>query len=73
MCDQLQKGFLGVSIYVTTIFRRMAMRPSVIYTPYATYSKGKIGDIITFTHFDEGNILSDTSNNAESSDKSYDD
>ena len=51
----------------------MAMRPSVIYTPYATSSKGKTGDIIMFAQFEEGNILSETRNNAESGDESYDD
>ena len=48
----------------------MAMRPSRMYTPYATSSKGKIGDIIRFAQFEEGNIISETSNNAESGDES---
>ena len=32
------------------------------YTPYATSSRGETGDIITFTQFEEGNLLSDTQN-----------
>ena len=46
------------------------MRPAVTYTPYATSSKEQTGDIITFTHFEEGNILTETRNDAESGDKS---
>ena len=34
----------------------VAMRPAVSYTPYATSSKEKTGDIITFTHFEEGDL-----------------
>ena len=49
------------------------MPPSVIYIPYDTSPKGKIGDLITFAQFEEGNILSENSNNTESGDKSYDD
>ena len=48
----------------------MAMRPSVTYTPYGTSSREKTGDIITFTQFEEGNILTKTSNDAESGDES---
>ena len=40
----------------------MSMRPYVTYTPYATYSKEQTGDIITFAHFEEGNLLSETHN-----------
>ena len=48
----------------------MAMRPEVTYTTYATSSKEKTGDIITFTKFEEGNILSE---NSESGNESNDD
>ena len=41
------------------------MCPSVTYTPCAKSLKEKTGDIITFTQFDEGNILSETCNDAE--------
>ena len=58
----------------------MAMRPAVSYTPYATYSREKTGDIITFTQFEEGNLLSETKNlwsetrdDTESSNESDDD
>ena len=48
----------------------MAMRPAVTYTPYATSSKEKTGDVITFTQFEEGNLLTETRNDTESGDKS---
>ena len=48
----------------------MEMRPSVTYTPYATSSKDLTGDIINFTQFEEGNILTETRNDAESGDES---
>ena len=50
----------------------MAMRPSATYTPYATYSKEKTGYITTFTHFEEGDLLSETRDDAESGNKSDD-
>ena len=34
----------------------MAMHLAVTYTPYATSSKEKTGDVIMFTQFEEGNI-----------------
>ena len=34
----------------------MAMRPEVMYTPYATSLKEKTGDVIKFTQSEEGNI-----------------
>ena len=48
----------------------MSMRLSVTYTPYATSSKEKTGNIITFAQFEEGNILTETINDAESDDQS---
>ena len=48
----------------------MTMRPAVTYTPYATSSKEQTGDVITFTHFEEGNLLSETRNDIKSGDKS---
>ena len=48
------------------------MRQAVIYTPYATSSKEQTGDIITITQFEEGGLLSETCDDAESSDE-YDD
>ena len=48
----------------------MAMRPAVSYQPYATSSKEKNGNIITFAQFEEADLLSETCNDVESSDKS---
>ena len=48
----------------------MAIRPAVTYTPYVTSSKEQTGDVITFTQFEEGNLLTETSNDTESGDKS---
>ena len=48
------------------------MRPSMTYTPRATYLREETGDIITFAQFEEGSLLSETHNNAKSGDK-YDD
>ena len=48
----------------------IAMRSAVMYTPYATSSKEQTVNVITFAHFEEGNILTETRNNAESGDKS---
>ena len=46
------------------------MSPAVTYTPYATYLKEQTGNVITFTQFEEWNILTKTRNDAESGDKS---
>ena len=51
----------------------MAVRLAVPYIPCATYSKEQTGDIITFAQFEEGDLLSETRNNGESSDESDDD
>ena len=40
------------------------------YTPYATSSREQTGNVITFAQFEEGNILTETRNDAESGDKS---
>ena len=48
----------------------MAISPAVTYTPYATSSKEQTGDVITFTHFEEGNLITETCNNTESGDES---
>ena len=48
----------------------MAMRPAVTYTLYATSLKEQTSDVIMFTNFEEGNILTETRNDAESGDKS---
>ena len=46
------------------------MHPEVTYTPYATSLREKTGDVITFAHFEEGDILTETRNDAESGDES---
>ena len=51
----------------------MAMRPAVTYTSYGMSSIEESGDIITFTQFEEGNILTKTRNGAESGDDSDND
>ena len=40
----------------------MSMCLSVSYIPYDTSSRGETGDIITFTHFEEGGLLSEKQN-----------
>ena len=47
----------------------MVIRPAVTYTPYATSSKEQTGDVITFAQFEQGNILTETRNDAESGDE----
>ena len=48
----------------------VAMRPAVTFTPYATSLKEQTGDIIMFAQFEEGNILTETRNDAEIGDES---
>ena len=42
----------------------MAIRPAVTYTPYDASLKEQNGNIITFAQFDDGNLLSETRENA---------
>ena len=44
----------------------MAMQPEVSYATYATYSVEQTGDIITFTQFEEGGLLSESWNSTGS-------
>ena len=48
----------------------MTMRPAVTYTWYVTSLKEQTGNVIMFTQFEEGNILTETLNDTESGDKS---
>ena len=48
------------------------MRPSVTYTTYATFLREQTGDIIWFAQCEEGGLLSEIRNDAESGDKSSD-
>ena len=45
----------------------MVMRPAVTYTPYAISLKEQTDDVITFTHFEEGGLLTETRKDTESS------
>ena len=47
----------------------MAIRPAVMYILYATSSKEQNSNVITFAKFEEGNILTETRNDAESGEK----
>ena len=51
----------------------MEMCPAVTYTPCLMSSREQTGNIITFTNFEEVNILTRTRSNAESDDESNDD
>ena len=67
----LDESFSSALAYMSqTYSEAMAMRPAVTYTSYGTSSREKTGDIITFAQFEEGNILTETRNNAESGDQS---
>ena len=51
------------------IRKGLAMSPTVTYTPYATSSKEQTVDVIMFTQFEEGNLLTETRNDTESGDE----
>ena len=64
----------SVLVYMSQPYSEaMDVSLSVTYIPWATYLRKQTGDIITFAQFEEGNILSETRNNAESGYKSDDD
>ena len=46
------------------------MHPTVTYTPHAKSSKEQTGDVITFTQFEEENLVTETRNDTESGDES---
>ena len=51
------KSFSNALAYMSQPYSEaMAMSPAVTYTPYATSSKEQTGNVITFAHFEEGNI-----------------
>ena len=50
----------------------MAMRLAVQYIPYAIYSKEKTVHVITFTQFEDGNLLLESCNRTERGDKPED-
>ena len=48
------ESFSSALSYMSRLYSEaMAMRPAVTYTPYATSSKEKTGNVITFAHFEE--------------------
>ena len=50
----------------------MAVHTSVTYTPCATYQREQTVHIIMFAQFEEGGLLSENHNDAESGNKSDD-
>ena len=55
--DVFGESFSSVLTYTSQPYSEaMLMRPSVTYTPCATSSREQSGDIITFTHFEKGDI-----------------
>ena len=50
----------------------MEMYPSVTFIPCATYSRDQTGDIIRFAQFEEGYLVYESFNDAESGDESDD-
>ena len=67
----LDESFSGVLEFTSQPYSEaMDMRPSVTYTPCATSYREQTGNIITFAHFEEGGLLSETRNYVESGDES---
>ena len=65
------KSFSSALSYTSRPYlEAMAMRPAVTYTTYATSSKEQTGDVITFAQFEEGDLITETRNDTESSDES---
>ena len=65
------ESFSGALSYTSQPYSEaMEMRLEVMYTPYATSLREQTGGVITFAHFEEGNILTETCNDAESGDES---
>ena len=67
------KNFSALAYKSRPYSKVMAVRSSVTYTPSATSSREQTGDIITFVHFEEGDLLSENRNDTESGDESYED
>ena len=69
--DVFDKSFSSALSYTSRPYSEaMAIHPVVTYTPYGTSPKEQTDDVITFAQFEEGNILTETRNDAESGDKS---
>ena len=58
------KSFSSTLVYMSQPYAEvMAVRPDVIYTPCATSQREQTGNIITFTQFEGGGLLSKTRDN----------
>ena len=68
--DVVFEFFSALSYTSRPYSEAMSMRPEVTYTPYVTSSREQTGNVITFAHFEEGNILTETRNDTESGDES---
>ena len=65
------KSFSSALSYTSQPYAEaMAIRPAVTYTPYTTSSKEQTGNVITFSQFAEGNLITETRNDTESGDES---
>ena len=68
---RFDENFVSALSYTSRPYAEaMAMRPAVTYTPYAKSSKEQTVNVITFTQFEEGDLLSDFCNDTESGDES---
>ena len=66
----LTKVFSSALSYTSRPYAEaMVMRPTVMYTTYATSSKEQTGDVITFAQFEEENLISETRSDTERGDK----
>ena len=71
--DVVFDDFFSTLAYTSQSYAEsMAMRPAVPYIPCSNSSKEQTGDTIILTHFEEGNLLSETLEDEESGDESYD-
>ena len=60
------ESFYSLLAYTSQLYAEaISMRPAVKYTPCDTSLKERTGNIITFTQFEEGNILTKNCNDAE--------
>ena len=70
--DVVSDGSFSIALEYTSqpYSEAMTMRTSVTYNLYATSLREQTDDVITFTQFEDGDILSETSSDAESCDES---
>ena len=65
-----ENNYSTLSYSSQTYSEDMYMRPSMSYIHCATYQREQTGDIITFAHFELGDLLSETFDDTEISEKS---